>query len=100
MRCSIIAPASCRGSAASRVRESYRIDKDTSGLLVVAKTDVAHEGLAVQFARHNIDRRYLAITAGRPIPPSGSVDAPLARSSANRKKMAVTAAGRGKRAVT
>ncbi len=42
----------------------HRIDKDTSGLLVVAKTDVAHEGLAAQFARHSIDRRYLAITGG------------------------------------
>src|SRR5919112_823652 len=78
----------------------HRIDKDTSGLLVVAKTDVAHEGLAKQFARHSIDRRYLAIVAGVPNPMSGSVDAPLARSSANRKKMAVTGEGRGKRAVT
>jgi len=78
----------------------HRIDKDTSGLLVVAKTDVAHEGLAAQFARHSIDRRYLAIVAGLPNPLSGSVDAPLARSSANRKKMAVTSEGRGKRAVT
>ena len=67
----------------------HRIDKDTSGLLVVAKTDVAHEGLAAQFARHSIERRYLAIVAGRPIPPRGTVDAPLARSSANRKKIAV-----------
>jgi 23S rRNA pseudouridine1911/1915/1917 synthase len=78
----------------------HRIDKDTSGLLVVAKTDVAHEGLAAQFARHSIDRRYLAIVAGIPMPPSGAIDAPLARSSANRKKMAVVEDGRGKRAVT
>src|SRR3954471_3495149 len=78
----------------------HRIDKDTSGLLVVAKTDVAHEGLAGQFARHSIDRRYLAITAGLPLPPSGSVDAPLARSSANRQKMAIVEGERGKRAVT
>jgi 23S rRNA pseudouridine1911/1915/1917 synthase len=78
----------------------HRIDKDTSGLLVVAKTDVAHEGLAAQFAKHSIDRRYLAIVAGLPNPLSGSIDAPLARSSANRKKMAVVEAGRGKRAVT
>ena len=42
----------------------HRIDKDTSGLLVVAKTDVAHEGLAKQFAAHSIDRRYLAIVFG------------------------------------
>jgi 23S rRNA pseudouridine1911/1915/1917 synthase len=78
----------------------HRIDKDTSGLLVVAKTDVAHEGLAAQFAKHSIDRRYLAITAGRPNPLSGTIDAPLARSSANRKKIAVVEDGRGKRAVT
>jgi 23S rRNA pseudouridine1911/1915/1917 synthase len=78
----------------------HRIDKGTSGLLVVAKTDVAHEGLAAQFARHSIDRRYQAIVAGIPNPPSGTVDAPLARSSANRQKMAIVEDGRGKRAVT
>ena len=78
----------------------HRIDKDTSGLLVVAKTDRAHEGLAAQFAKHSIHRAYLAIVAGRPNPASGSVDAPLARSAANRKKMAVVSESRGKRAVT
>jgi 23S rRNA pseudouridine1911/1915/1917 synthase len=78
----------------------HRIDKDTSGLLVVAKTDVAHEGLAAQFARHSIDRRYLAIVAGLPMPASGMIDAAVARSSANRKKMAIVEPGRGKRAVT
>jgi len=78
----------------------HRIDKDTSGLLVVAKTDRAHEGLAGQFARHDIHRLYLAIVAGVPNPPSGTVDAPLARSSANRQKMAIVGEGRGKRAVT
>jgi len=78
----------------------HRIDKGTSGLLVVAKTDVAHEGLSAQFAKHSIDRRYLAIVAGLPNPPGGTVDAPLARSSANRQKMAIVAEGRGKRAVT
>jgi 23S rRNA pseudouridine1911/1915/1917 synthase len=82
----------------------HRIDKDTSGLLVVAKTDVTHEGLARQFAAHSIERRYLAIVSGVPRAASGTVDAPLARSSANRKKIAVVKAkgdgGRGKRAVT
>jgi 23S rRNA pseudouridine1911/1915/1917 synthase len=78
----------------------HRIDKDTSGLLVVAKTDVAHEGLAAQFARHSLHRLYLAIVAGIPAPAAGTVDAPLARSPANRKKMAIVAQGRGKRAVT
>ena len=78
----------------------HRIDKDTSGLLVVAKTDVAHEALAAQFARHSIERRYIAAVTGLPNPLSGSVDAPIARSSVNRKKMAIVAEGRGKRAVT
>jgi 23S rRNA pseudouridine1911/1915/1917 synthase len=78
----------------------HRIDKDTSGLMVVAKTDVAHEKLAKQFAKHSIDRRYLAIVSGVPKTNEGSVDAPLARSSANRKKIAIVGEGRGKRAVT
>ena len=78
----------------------HRIDKDTSGLLVVAKTDRAHEGLAAQFAKHSIHRLYHAVVAGLPKPPSGTVDAPLARSSVNRKKMAIVEEGRGKRAVT
>ena len=78
----------------------HRIDKDTSGLMVAAKTDVAHEGLAAQFAKHSILRRYQAIASGIPNPTSGIVDAPLARSAANRQKMAIVAEGRGKRAVT
>ena len=78
----------------------HRIDKDTSGLLVVAKTDVAHEGLAKQFAAHSIDRRYLAIVSGIPKTGHGTVDAPLARSASNRKKIAIVEGGRGKRAVT
>jgi 23S rRNA pseudouridine1911/1915/1917 synthase len=76
----------------------HRIDKDTSGLMIAAKTDRAHEGLAKQFAAHTIDRRYLAITRGKPRPPAGTVDKPLARSPANRQKIAVVAGG--KRAVT
>jgi 23S rRNA pseudouridine1911/1915/1917 synthase len=78
----------------------HRIDKDTSGLLVVAKTDVAHEGLAKQFAAHSIDRRYLAIVSGVPRSNGGKVDAPLARSATNRKKIAIVEGSRGKRAVT
>src|SRR3954470_20773339 len=78
----------------------HRIDKDTSGLLVVAKTDVAHEGLAKQFAAHSIDRRYLAIVNGVPNASQGTVDAPLARSAHDRKKIAIVEGKRGKRAVT
>ncbi|HUG45659.1 MAG TPA: RluA family pseudouridine synthase [Sphingomicrobium sp.] len=78
----------------------HRIDKDTSGLLAVAKTDAAHEGLSKQFADHSIERRYLAIVSGVPRTARGSIDAPLGRSSANRKKIAIVAENRGKRAVT
>ncbi len=78
----------------------HRIDKDTSGLLVVAKSDKAHEGLARQFKDHSIDRLYAAIVYGLPVPGSGTVDAWLGRSDADRKKMAVHREGRGKHAVT
>jgi 23S rRNA pseudouridine1911/1915/1917 synthase len=78
----------------------HRIDKDTSGLLLVAKTDVAHEGLAKQFAAHSIERRYLALVNGVPKTAEGTVDAPLARSSTNRKKISIVEGSRGKRAVT
>lgn len=78
----------------------HRIDKDTSGLIVAAKHDRAHEGLAKQFAAHSIDRRYIAVATGRPMPAAGSVHAWLARSTTNRKKMAVVAEGRGKHAIT
>ncbi len=76
----------------------HRIDKDTSGLMVAAKTDRAHVGLAKQFADHSIDRRYKAIVSGRLTTKSGTVDAPLARSPQNRKKIAIVQTG--KRAVT
>jgi 23S rRNA pseudouridine1911/1915/1917 synthase len=93
----------CRGSLSGiggveRPGIVHRIDKDTSGLMVAAKTDRAHAGLAAQFAKHSIDRRYNAIVSGRPRPIKGTVDAPLGRSSSNRKKMAVVQGG--KRAVT
>lgn len=80
----------------------HRIDKDTSGLLVVAKTDAAHEGLAAQFAAHSIERVYLAVCAGHPNPAAGTVDARLGRSDADRKKIAVLPhdSKRGKHAVT
>ena len=78
----------------------HRIDKDTSGLLVVAKTDAAHEGLARQFADHSLERAYLAIVAGLPMPLAGTVTGAIARSNTNRKKMALVTEGRGKHAVT
>ncbi len=95
----------CKGSLSgiggvARPGIVHRIDKDTSGLLVVAKTDVAHEGLAKQFAAHSIERRYLAIVSGVPKSTEDKVDAPLARSATDRKKMAIVHEARGKRAVT
>ena len=80
----------------------HRIDKDTSGLLVVAKSDAAHEGLARQFADHSIERTYLAVTGGQPRPPSGRIEGRIGRSDSNRKKMAVIpdTSTRGKHAVT
>ena len=78
----------------------HRIDKDTSGLMLVAKNDVSHVGLARQFAQHSIDRRYRAIVSGLPLTAGGTIDAPLGRSSSDRKKIAVVADGHGKRAIT
>ena len=80
----------------------HRIDKDTSGLLVVAKSDAAHEGLARQFAAHDLERAYLAVCYGHPRPPSGTIEGRIGRSDANRKKMALLPkdSSRGKHAVT
>lgn len=80
----------------------HRIDKDTSGLLVVAKSDKAHEGLALQFRDHSIERRYLAVCAGHPRPQSGIITGRIGRSDSNRKKMALLpdTSSRGKHAVT
>lgn len=82
----------------------HRLDKDTSGLLVIAKTDQAHQGLSAQFQAHGTDgllqREYLALVWGRFDRPKGVIDAPLARSPANRRKMAIAKPGTGRRAVT
>lgn len=80
----------------------HRIDRDTSGLLVVAKSDAAHEGLAAQFAEHSVHRRYIAVCAGHHNPAEGTIDARIGRSDANRKKMAVLDknSSRGKHAIT
>ncbi len=82
----------------------HRLDKDTSGLLVVAKNDRAHGGLAEQFADHGrsgpLQRRYLAIVWGEPSRQSGTIAAGIARSTANREKMIVANAERARFAVT
>ena len=82
----------------------HRIDKGTSGLLVVAKTDAAHAGLSEQFAAHGVDgrltRAYLALVWGKPSRPRGTIEARLARSRTNRTKIAVVKGTAGRHAVT
>ncbi len=78
----------------------HRIDRDTSGLLVVAKSDAAHQGLAKLFSSHDIHRRYLAIVRGIPAPPAGTIRTQIGRSRSDRKKMGVLSEGFGKHAVT
>jgi len=82
----------------------HRLDKDTSGLLVVAKTDAAHQGLAKTFADHGktlgLAREYLAFVWGVPARPSGVIDAPLGRHAVDREKIAIVPAARGRHAVT
>ena len=77
----------------------HRLDKDTSGVLVAAKTDAAHQGLARLFAAHDLDREYLALTRGAPRPSRGEIAARIGRSPHDRKKMAVLKAG-GREALT
>lgn len=77
----------------------HRIDKDTTGVLVVCKNDKAHNELARQLKEHSITRRYRAIVCGNFKEDEGTVDAPLGRHPRERKKMAIVQTG-GKRAVT
>ncbi len=82
----------------------HRLDKDTSGLLVVAKNDAAHQALSAQFADHGrtgpLERAYRAIVWGRPDRSSGTIEANLDRSNFARDKMAVVRAGKGREAIT
>lgn len=81
----------------------HRLDKDTTGLMVVAKTDTAHRSLSEQFASHGRDgrllRAYTAVVWGTPRPKL-SIDAPLARSTSNRLKIAIARRGTGRHAIT
>ncbi len=82
----------------------HRLDKDTSGLLVVAKNDRAHQKLAKQFADHGrtgpLQRAYVALVWGAPRLREGTIDAPIERSTRNREKMTVVKEGRGREAIT
>jgi len=77
----------------------HRLDKDTSGVMVAAKTDAAHAGLSALFAAHDIDRVYIALTRGAPSPSKGIIETRIGRSPHDRKKMAVLRGG-GREAIT
>ena len=77
----------------------HRLDKDTSGVLVVAKTDVVHRGLSAQFEARRITRRYIAVVCGVPSVTPGTVDARLARSRRDRRRMTTVETG-GRHAIT
>src|SRR5258708_4871906 len=77
----------------------HRLDKDTSGILVAAKSAPAHAGLSEQFASRTVERSYLAVVWGSPNPAAGEISGPIGRSATNRKKMAVVTRG-GKPALT
>jgi 23S rRNA pseudouridine1911/1915/1917 synthase len=72
----------------------HRLDKDTSGVMVVAKTDCAHNSLAEQFKKRTMYKEYLALVKGIPRPSKGTINAPIGRHNVNRKKMAVNLNGR------
>ncbi|WP_409018793.1 RluA family pseudouridine synthase [Brevundimonas vesicularis] len=77
----------------------HRLDKDTSGIMVAAKNDRAHQGLSALFAAHDIERTYIALTRGAPSPQKGRIQTLIGRSPHDRKKMAVLKGG-GREAVT
>ncbi|MEQ7154792.1 RluA family pseudouridine synthase [Brevundimonas aurifodinae] len=77
----------------------HRLDKDTSGVMVAAKSDRAHAGLSALFAAHDIERSYIALTRGAPSPERGRIETRIGRSSSDRKKMAVLKSG-GRDAIT
>jgi 23S rRNA pseudouridine1911/1915/1917 synthase len=84
----------------------HRLDKDTTGVVVVAKNVGVHAALAAQFSERSVDRQYVALALSKPRKPSfdgideGSIDAPIGRDQRDRRKMAVVTTESGKRAIT
>ncbi|HOE02670.1 MAG: RluA family pseudouridine synthase [Anaerolineaceae bacterium] len=78
----------------------HRLDKDTSGLIIVAKNEKAHRWLQEQFRLRKVKKTYLALVDGKPPTPSGRVEAAIARDAAHRKQMTVVSDGRGRAAIT
>ena len=89
-----LAPELARSRDKIRPGIVHRLDKDTSGLLVVARSDRAHEDLTRQLKERRVGKTYLALVRGLPEPPRGAIEAPIGRHPKNRKKMAVVAGGR------
>jgi 23S rRNA pseudouridine1911/1915/1917 synthase len=75
----------------------HRLDKDTSGVMVIARNDAAMRSLSGQIAAHTVDKRYLALVYGRPRLESGTIEAPIGRDPRDRKRMAVVSTGRAAR---
>jgi 23S rRNA pseudouridine1911/1915/1917 synthase len=78
----------------------HRLDKNTSGIILLAKNDQAHRHLVNRFKDRKVEKVYIALVDGAPPTPQGRIETPIGRSSANRKKMAVTSSSRGREAVT
>lgn len=72
----------------------HRLDRDTSGVILVAKNDASHNSLARQLKARTVEKTYLALVEGTPKPPEGSIDAPIARDPRNRQRMAIVENGR------
>jgi 23S rRNA pseudouridine1911/1915/1917 synthase len=78
----------------------HRLDKDTSGVMVIARNPVAHENLAAQFKQHTVKKVYLALVRGQVTPEEGIIEAPIGRDTGDRKKMAISGESRGRKALT
>ena len=78
----------------------HRLDKDTSGLIILAKNERAHRWLQDQFRQRKVEKTYLALVDGRPPTPTGRVEAPIGRDPNQRKKMAITTLAKGREAVS
>lgn len=78
----------------------HRLDKDTSGLLLVAKNDRAHRWLQEQFRNRQVQKTYLALVDGHPPTPQGRIEAPIGRDPAHRQRMSVLPPGKGREAIT
>lgn len=78
----------------------HRLDKDTSGLILLAKNDTAHNTLQAQFKKREVGKRYLALVDGQPPTPAGRIEAPIGRDPGHRKKMKVLPLGKGREAIS